>query len=123
MSISNEQFEHLQALSLNRKVVTSDYTVRMGGASDEFAIDNPVVTDASAAATFTVTVPDGIVEGQQLLLVCGTAGADVEIAITNHANTDSTPTAKFDSAEEYLLLIWTGAEWDTVVYHGCSDVA
>lgn len=123
MSISNEQFEHLQALNLNAKAVAADYTVRVGGTADNFAVDNPVKTDATAAATFTVTVPDGVAIGQQLLLVCETAGADVEIAFDHHANSGSTPTAKFDVADEFLLVVWTGTEWATVTYHGCSDVA
>ena len=122
MANENFQFRQLQGLKAGQKDVTNTYTIRTGRPSDGFVIDNPVVIDGSGGA-YTVTLPDGYQVGQMVMVVCETAGNTVTLAVTNHANTDSNPTASLDAAEQYLLLIWTGAEWDTVSYDGCSDVA
>lgn len=76
------------------------------------------VTDAnSAAAAFDANMPDvsagltGI--GQTKLITMSTAGNNFDVSITHHETSDP-EVARFDAADEYLFLVWTGTEWATV---------
>jgi len=108
MSAGNFQITQLRAFDLNKKVITADATIRTGRTTDNFVIDNPV---------------DRYKMGQMVLISYqGTGTTAVTLTVTHHANGDA-GTATLNAADEYLLLIWTGTEWDTVIYDGCSDVA
>ena len=124
MNVVSWFYSRNRALAQNKKVVTTTYTVRVGTTANLFIID-PVIDVADPADDFTLTVPDGVEIGQELVLVMSvnTNSKTCTVAFANHANTGSTPTASLDAADEYLKQIWTGSEWATLAYHGASDVA
>ena len=119
MSVGNEQITQLRAFDLNKKAVTTTYTVRTGRPADNFCIDNPI--DLNSDTTYTVTVPSGYKMGQTLLIVCTarTALYEANVSVTNHETSDP-EIFYFDAVDEYLYLLWTGTEWVTVS-NTCSD--
>jgi len=120
MATANHQFEKIQALKLNKKVVTSTYTVRTGRSVDGHIIDNPVdIADPTAA--FTLTVPDGEVMGQELLIVMSSNSSSVECTVNVLHHLTADPEDRFlNAADESLLMRWTGTEW-VPVYDTGSD--
>jgi len=120
MSAANQQLTHLRALDLNKKTVTADFTVRTGRTTDNFVIDNPVNLEPAAATA--LAVPSGYKMGQELLISYqGSSTTAVTVTVTNHAAADA-GTTTMNLADEYLNLLWTGTEWATVGYGGCSDI-
>ena len=123
MSVGNKQITHLRALDADKKAVSATYSVRTGRSTDTFIIDNPVEVDGSVGA-FTLTVSDGYKMGQKLLISCQTAGNNVTVTVTHHLNGGANEggSATMDTVDQYLYLIWTGTEWDTISYSG-NDIA
>jgi len=123
MAATNGQFQNLQALEQGKITVTADYTVRMGHTSDSFHVDNPVVV-TDPEDDFTITVPDGRSIGQQLLIVMSsnTNSKTATISVTHHEGGED-GTTSLDAADEFILLIWTGSEWDTLAYSCAADVS
>lgn len=120
MSVGNHQFERLQALKLNKKVVTSTYTVRTGRTADGHIIDNPVDV-ADAPSNFTLTVPDGEVMGQTLLIVMSSNASTIDCTVNVLHHLTSDPEDRIlDAADETLFMLWTGTEW-VPVYDTGSD--
>lgn len=111
MATANFQFERIQALKLNKKEVSDTYTVKTGRSVDGFIVDNPIDI-VSPTDDFTLTVPDGEVMGQRLVISM-TANADAKectVAIAKHL--DGTPEALyFDGVNEHVDMLWTGNEW------------
>ena len=72
---------------------------------------NAVDFDSTAGA-FTATLRDGV-NGQ--LIACGmtTDGGDVTLSVTTHKSGNPT-TFTFDDVGDYMLLTWTGSQWETV---------
>lgn len=122
MSAGNFQITQLRAFELNKKIITANATIRTGRTTDNFVIDNPV--DLQPAAATAVTLPDGYKMGQMVLISYqGTGTTAVTLTVTHHANVDA-GTTTLNAADEYILLVWTGTEWDTVAYHGIdADIA
>jgi hypothetical protein len=113
MSATNEQYQHLQGLKACKKVITGTYTVKTGRVADGFVIDNPVEVNDPTAAT-TITVPDGYQIGQQLLISSQDPNSQtVTISVTHHVTSDP-ETFTVSTADQWLLLIWTGTEWATL---------
>lgn len=123
MSLTNYFYNLIKALEQNKVTVTGTYTVRVGTVANGFAVDRVIDVD-DPAADFTLTVPDGEQIGQELLIVMSSNGSSktCTVSVTHHANADS-GTASLDAADEYLKLIYTGTEWDTIAYDGCSDIS
>jgi len=68
MSTGGNFFEtERKAFKLREKDVNTTYTVRVGGASDNFIVDR-VVTITDPTANFTITMPNGKYRGQRLLV-------------------------------------------------------
>jgi len=103
MANQNFFFRMIQGLIRCKKTVTADYTVKTGRTTDGFIVDNPVLVDTSEG-NVTVTVPDGAVEGQMLLIVC-TDGTNTA-TITTTTGSDYSLTA----AGDYCSLQWTGSD-------------
>ncbi len=124
MSRGNLEHEIKAIFELKKRVVAATATIRTGRAADTNVIDM-VIDIADPAADFTLTLPDGTYMGHEILIVMSsnTSSKTCTLAIDNHANSGSSPTASFDAADEYLKLIYTGAEWDTIAFDGLSDVA
>ena len=65
-----------------------------------------ITTSASAE---TITVPDGTVVGQQVIIILETdGGGDATVSITNKLG--YTPPALNDAGEN-ATLVWTGSKW------------
>lgn len=110
MSVGNFQFSRIQALKLDKRAVTSAYTVRTGRSVDGHIIDNPVDVTIGTAS-YTVTVPDGAAMGQEVLLVCSARTSGTVTISVSHAVGGDPKTYTMDAADEALLLRWTGTEW------------
>jgi len=112
MSAGNEQYNHLRALILNRKVIDASYTVRVGSASDDFAIDNPLIL-TDPAADVTITVPDGIVEGQELYIEFSSNTDSKTLTLTTTTGDDESSS----TATDFICLKWCGTSgWQTIWY-------
>jgi hypothetical protein len=123
MSGANFAYDRKSAAELGEVAVIGTYTVRTGRTADGLVIDGPInVTDP--AADFVLTVPSGTFIGQQVLIVmsANTNSKTATITVTNHANADA-GTAALDAVDEAMLLIWTGTEWDTVMFSTGADIA
>ena len=63
----------------------------------------------TSASAETITVPDGTVVGQQVIIILETdGGGDVTVSITNKLG--YTPPALNDAGEN-ATLVWTGSKW------------
>lgn len=98
MGNKNDQFREIQGLEGNQRLVTVSTTLRVGRPTDAFVIDQPVLVNPGAA--LTITVPDGYVEGQRLLITYTTGTTHlvtVSLTGTNLALT---------TAGDYASLEW-----------------
>jgi hypothetical protein len=82
------------------------------------ALTTTAVSDVNSAdGALALTLADcggGLADiGQFKLITMSTAGNNADLTIASHETADS-EVARFDAADEYLLLIWTGTEWATV---------
>jgi len=68
-----------------------------------------------------LTVPDGEVMGQQLLIVMSsnTNSIDCTVNVLHHLTSDPEDRI-LDAADETLLMLWTGTEW-VPIYDTGSD--
>ena len=89
-----------KAFGLKARSIHSDYTVKVGGSAGSFYKDR-VVKIEGATAAMTVTVPDGVYEGQQLLITF-VSGDDYAITITTATGSDYSLT----TAGDYASLEW-----------------
>jgi len=102
------------AYDLRRKEINTTYTVRLGGASDNFITD-AVIDIKDPAANFTVTLGSGTYIGQEIVVVMSSDANSKTgtLSVTNHETSDP-ETFTHSAADEYTLLIWTGTEWATI---------
>lgn len=103
MSVANYFETRRRAYKLREKEVTTTYTVRVGGSSDNF-IEDRVITVPSASSAFTITVPDGKYRGQRLL-VAVTSTSTMSNNATVSTGTDN---YKLKYAGNYVSLEWAG---------------
>ena len=103
MGSANRQAIREDAFGLKTQDIHSDYTVRVGGVAGNFYKDR-VVRIINATAAMTVTVPDGVYEGQQLL-ISFVEGDDFAITITCTTGTDYA----FTTPGDYASLEWANA--------------
>ena len=71
-----------------------------------------ILLDSSGGGR-TATLPDGLHNGQQVMISMQTAGNNFDVTISSHETSDD-EVARFDAVDEYLLLLWTGTEWATI---------
>jgi len=93
-----------KAHALREKSVTSAYTVRVGGASDDFIVDR-VITIPSLTAAFTITLPDGKFRGQRFLAVITSSST----LSANATVTTGTNSYKLKYVRDYVSLEWIGS--------------
>jgi len=67
----------------------------------------------SAAGAITGTLADGTYVGQLKHISMQGAANSSTVSIAHHVTSDP-EVATFDAVDEYLLLAWTGTEWETV---------
>jgi len=100
MGSANRQATREDAFKLKTQDIHSDYTVKVGGVAGNFYKDR-VVRIVNATAAMTVTVPDGVYKGQQLL-ISFVEGDDFAITITTATGADYALTTPGD----YASLEW-----------------
>lgn len=106
MSNQNDMFRELQGLKQNRKVISADYTIKVGTASDGFIIDNPVImVDPAADSAPTITLPNGYVEGQRVLVTLQSDTYDETSTVYTTTGDDFELTA----AGDYCCLEWVNS--------------
>lgn len=86
------------AFELRDKAVTGTYTVKVGSTSNMLIVDR--VISITPAAAFTLTLPNGLYEGQRVLItyVSGTTHT-VTVSITLGTNLSLTTAGDFASLE------------------------
>jgi hypothetical protein len=113
MSYANMQQARKMDYKLHQLTVTGTVTVRTGTADYNGLFDNPVVIDGPAATT-TITVPDGEYIGQTVLLSSQDPNSQtINVSVSHHVTSDP-ETFTMSTADQWLLLIWTGTEWATL---------
>ena len=105
MASSGNWFEtRRKAHDLREKSITSAYTVRVGGASDDFIVDR-VITIPSAATAFTITLPDGKFRGQRFLaVVTKTTNLVATVTVSTVTNT-----YKLKYPRDFVSMEWIGS--------------
>ena len=93
-----------KAHDLREKSITSTYTVRVGGASDDFIVDRVIIIP-SVAAAFTITLPDGKFRGQRFLAVITATSTQSYNATISTGTNDY----KLKYARSYVSLEWIGS--------------
>ena len=102
MSASNWFLTRKKAHDINEVTVTGTYTVRVGRTTDGHKFDTVVnVTDPSA--NFTLTVPDGVYEGQELLVNLTSNSSSVTVTLSG---TTGSFDGTLDAAGQYILGKW-----------------
>lgn len=67
----------------------------------------------SSGGAIAGTLADGSVVGQKKFIVMTNASNSSTVSIAHHATSDP-EVATFDAVDEFLELVWTGTEWETV---------
>jgi len=101
--------EH-RAFDLRTKVVNAAYTVRVGTVANNFVVDR-VINIVDPAADFTLTVPNGLYPGQQLMINLVSNGNSKTVTIDGNAAQDST----MATAGQYQISEWTNSTTGWVV--------
>jgi len=100
MGSANRQATREDAFKFKTQDVHSNYTVKVGGVAGNFYKDR-VVRIVNPTANMTITVPDGVYKGQQLLITW-TAGTGFTVTITTATGSDYALT----TAGDYASLEW-----------------
>jgi len=106
MSSANHFETRRKAYDLRTKAVTTTYSTREGGTTDNF-IEDRVITVTDPDDNFTITVSDGTYEGQRLLitLLANTNSKTVTVTATTGSAGDST----MATAGMYMSLEWVNS--------------
>ena len=110
MSIENFLFTEARGYVAGTKTIDAAYTVRVGTAANSFHVDRVVVVE-DPAADMTLTVPDGLFVGQQLLITLESNDDSKTLTIDGNAAQDST----METAGMYQISEWVGATTGWVV--------
>lgn len=95
-----------KAFKLRTKVVnTATYTARTGGASDNFIIDRVIQVNTTSGINVTITVPNGVYPGQQLLIECTANGGGTD-TIDTTVIAPGDPITQRDAVGEWSILMW-----------------
>ena len=114
MGASNLFLTRKKAFTLRTKAVSTTYTVKVGGSADNHIKDR-VITITDPLANFTITIPDGVYEGQQLLITFLSEDTDVTVIAYK-----GTPGAGVDltAAGDFVSLEWVNGTvgWILLAY-------
>jgi len=114
MSASNYFKMRKEGFEIRTKAVITTYTVRVGDSDDGHHVDR-VITITDPEENFTITIPDGAYEGQELLITFLSYGNDVTVIAYK-----STPGAGINltAAGDYASLEWANdvAGWIVLAY-------
>ena len=114
MAAGNLFITRKKAFVLRTKAVNATYTVRVGGSVYNHIKDR-VITVTDPVAGFTITIPDGVYEGQQLLITFLSDANNVTVIAYK-----STPGAgvNLTTAGDFVSLEWVNddAGWILLAY-------
>ena len=114
MAAGNLFITRSKAFVLRTKAVNTTYTVRVGGSGYNHIKDR-VITVTDPTANFTITIPDGVYEGQQLLITFLSDANNVTVTVYK-----STPGAPINltTAGDFASLEWVNddAGWVVLAY-------
>lgn len=113
MSAGNLFETRRKAFKLRTVDVTADYTVKLGGTSDNYVYDRVLNVDSSAEANIAITLGNGVYEGQRLLINFTVEGSAETITVT--AETGSGGDSTMDTAGQYMSLEWVNSTTGWVV--------
>jgi len=110
MNPSNYSETKRKAFKLRTKAITTSatlitYTTKVGSSSDNFIEDRVIKVTTSSGNNLTITVTDGIYEGQRILLIFQSEGNDETVTVTTTTGSDYSMTAEND----YCYLEWANA--------------
>lgn len=116
MEIVKTEIESLQAQS---PVAISAETITVNDTTQEISLGVYHTQCETDHASSVASLADGTIPGQRKLITVttlGTAGDELALDATNIHNASGTQATgvTFDAADEYLLIEWTGAEWQEV---------
>ncbi len=72
---------------------------------------------AAASDSQTITLPDGVANGQRKTFRVSDATHSVGLSVTNHV-ASAPEVFTFDNIDDYLELVWNGTKWGTIVNIG-----
>lgn len=105
MSANNLFETRRKGFVIRTVTVTEDYTVRVGSSANNFIVDRVVNVDSSAEAAIAITVPNGLYEGQRVLINFTVEGSAETITVTP-ATANTTATYSFTDIGDYCSLEW-----------------
>ena len=105
MSASNLFLTRKKAFTLRTKDVTATYTVKVGGSSDNHIKDR-VITITNPAEAFSISLPNGKYEGQQVLISLLENDESVTVSVVK---TTPDATAGLTDVGDYLSLEWVNS--------------
>jgi len=110
MSAGNFFETKRKAFKLRTKAITTSsalttYTTRVGGPGDEFVVDRVIDVTTTDGNNITITVSNGVFEGQKLFIVFLVEGNNETVTITPTTGAATNLTA----ANGYTLLKWSNA--------------
>ena len=89
------------------------YTAKTGRDEDDFVIDRIIRVTTGSTYSLTITVPDGVYYGQQLLVLFEVEGGTETLDVTTTTGDDAT---QMTAAGGYWLGMWHGGTigWCTI---------
>jgi len=109
-SPGNWFFDEQRAFNLRTVNWTADeasMTAKTGRAADGFIIDRVIrVTTTASGEDKTITVPDGVYYGQQLLVILEVLGDNETLDVSTTTGDDAT---QMTGAGGYSNLVWMGS--------------
>jgi hypothetical protein len=100
----------IQVLPIAQDVFTD--VIETITASGALSLIVPTQLDSTAGA-IAGTLADGTVIGQKKYIVMTNATNSSTVSVAHHATSDP-EVATFDAVDEFIELVWTGTEWETV---------
>lgn len=107
-----------KALDERTKALTTSttnvaYTAVTGRVADNFQVDRVIRVDTTSESVMTVTVPDGVAYGQQLLVLFEVLGGSATVDVTTTTGDDAT---QMTAAGDYWNGEWHGSTlgWATI---------
>lgn len=107
MSVGNYFETRRKAFKLRTKDITTSaslttYTTKVGGPSDDFIEDRVIKITTTDGNDITITVSNGLYEGQKVLIIFQTEGNDETVTVTTTTGDDYSMTAE----DDYCFLEW-----------------
>ena len=97
-----------KAYKMRTKQITTSsgnitYTAKTGRPADDFIVDAIIQVTTTSSYNMTITVPNGVYAGQELLIVCEANGGGTDTIDTT--NTGDSITQR-DAVGEWSILLW-----------------